>query len=87
MKNEPSLSLVDLRNLVMSEWDPIGVKGIPEAADEYDAYLSEMRQLVMSGASAQMLFEYLWKIETQRMGLTGDRENTLKFSGRLSELR
>lgn len=85
MKNE--LGLVDLRNLVMSEWDPIGVKGIPEAADEYDAYLGEMRQLVMSGASAQMLFEYLWKVETQRMGLTGDRENTVKFAGRLSELR
>ena len=71
----------------MSEWDPIGVKDIPEAADEYDAYLGEIRQLVMSGASTQLLFEYLWKVETQRMGLTGDRGGTAKFAERLAGLR
>jgi hypothetical protein len=28
-----------LRRLLMREWDPIGVNGIPSARDEYDDYL------------------------------------------------
>ncbi|CDZ67985.1 Hypothetical protein NGAL_HAMBI2605_62680 [Neorhizobium galegae bv. orientalis] len=27
-----------IRKIMLTEWDPIGVSGIPEAQDEYDAY-------------------------------------------------
>ena len=86
MKNNLGLSLGALRDLVMSEWDPIGVKNIPEAADEYDAYLGEIRQLVVTRASTQNIFEYLWQLETQHMGLTGDRARTMKFAENLSKI-
>ena len=29
-----------VRYLLISEWDPIGVQGIAEAADEYDSYVA-----------------------------------------------
>jgi hypothetical protein len=86
MKKKLSLSLEVLRESVMNEWDPIGVKDIPEAADEYDAYLGEIRQLVMANASIQHIFDYLWKVETQTMGLTGNREGTMHFAKHLSKL-
>lgn len=28
-----------IREILMRDWDPIGVHGIPEAADEYDMYI------------------------------------------------
>jgi len=32
----------ELRALLMEEWDPIGVSGVAEAADEYDSYLLQL---------------------------------------------
>ena len=36
---------------LMEEWDPIRVKDIPEAADEYDSHLGEVYGLIVRGAS------------------------------------
>ncbi len=35
----------------MSEWDPIGVKDLPEAADEYDGYLGDVYALIVRDAA------------------------------------
>ena len=37
-----------IRRLLMEEWDPIGVKGIPEAADEYDSYRGAVAGMLRS---------------------------------------
>jgi hypothetical protein len=34
----------------MDEWDPIHVRGVPEAADEYDAYLGQIASRLREGA-------------------------------------
>lgn len=39
-----------LRGLLM-EWDPIGVSGIPEAADEYDCIVSPLLHRLHDGVS------------------------------------
>jgi hypothetical protein len=31
-----------VREILMREWDPIGVAGSPEAADEYDSYVGKV---------------------------------------------
>ena len=28
-----------VKNILMQDWDPIGVQAIPEAQDEYDSYV------------------------------------------------
>jgi hypothetical protein len=53
----------------MAEWDPIGVKDVPEAADEYDSYIGGMFDLLERKASEHELAEYLRRIEVDRMGL------------------
>jgi len=71
-----------VRNALLNEWDPIGVKGIPEAVDEYDGYVAKVCELVTAG-NKQKLIDHLWWIETERMGLTGDRKATEGFAERL----
>jgi hypothetical protein len=40
-----------VRRLLMEDWDPIGVEGIPEAADEYDSYVGVVGQMLRDGAT------------------------------------
>jgi len=32
-----------VREILMRDWDPIGVSRVPEAADEYDRYVGKVR--------------------------------------------
>ena len=57
----------ELRRLLMEQWDPIGVKGSPEAADEYDGYRSGVLQLLRDGATAERIAEHLARIEQTSM--------------------
>ncbi|MCG8422125.1 MAG: hypothetical protein MJE77_29735 [Proteobacteria bacterium] len=75
-----------IREALMNEWDPIGVKGIPDAADEYDSYVPQIHKLLIERKAPDAIFEYLWWLETEHMGLSGDRQATLAFAARLAEL-
>jgi hypothetical protein len=59
-----------IRRVLMEEWDPIGVSGIPEAADEYDTYVGAVGELLHQGASAEKIEAYLREVREERMGLT-----------------
>lgn len=52
----------------MEEWDPIGVKGSPEAASEYDGYRAGVMELLREEASAERIAEHLSGVERERMG-------------------
>ena len=68
-------SRAEVRALLLQEWDPIGVAGIEEAADEYDSYADEAYVMLMDqSASAEALFSYLQMIATEHMGLDDSEE-------------
>jgi hypothetical protein len=75
----------------MREWDPIGVQGIPEAADEYDSYIGKAYAMLMDEhASAAAIEAYLLKIATEYMGMdaTDDLiERCARTASHLIELR
>ena len=49
-----------VRELFMAEWDPIGVKGVEEAADEYDNYVAKAYVMLMGEcATAEQIDSYL----------------------------
>ena len=58
-----------IRRLLMEEWDPIGVCGIAEAADEYDGYLGAVGRMLREGATRSELESYLTDIREHHMGL------------------
>jgi hypothetical protein len=56
-----------IREILMGQWDPIGVDGIPEAADEYDGYIGGVYELLRNGATPTALSDYLRSIEVVQM--------------------
>jgi hypothetical protein len=62
----------ELRDLVMREWDPIGVSDAPEARDEYDGYLGRIAERLRREAPAEEIAELLGSFRTADMGLRSD---------------
>ena len=74
--NNSQRSQDEIKKILMKEWDPIGIANIPEAQDEYDAYIRQVYHLLIKKASWQQIFDYLWWVETDHMALLGDRQKT-----------
>jgi hypothetical protein len=55
-------------------WDPIGVSDIPEARDEYYDYVPNVLSLLRAEAGVDRIAAYLVDVETDRMGLGGNKE-------------
>jgi hypothetical protein len=65
-----------VREVLMRDWDPIGVAGIKGAADEYDAYVGRAYVMLMDErANAEAIAAYLFGIATDHMGLSRDGAN------------
>jgi hypothetical protein len=75
-----------IREVLLNEWDPIGVAQIPETADEYDSYVPTIYKMLISRVPKHELFDYLWWLESEHMGLTGDRGRTEEFTNRLLDI-
>jgi len=56
-----------LRHLLMAEWDPVGVRGVPKARDEYDSYLGLVADRLRTGAPAERIADLLAEIRTETM--------------------
>lgn len=75
-----------VRMLLLSDWDPIGVKDMPSASSEYNAYVQEICGMLRDGGDRHVIFEYLWRLETEHMGLAGNRNSTSLFAAQLLTL-
>jgi hypothetical protein len=62
-----------IHDILLKEWDPIGIANVPEASDEYDSYVPGVYKRLISRVSEDDLFDHLWMIETEQMGLCGNR--------------
>ncbi len=71
----------------MKEWDPIGVSDTPEAQGEYDSYVPHIYSQLIHRRPEQEIFDNLWEIETNYMGLCGNRNQTDRVVRLLVELR
>jgi hypothetical protein len=57
-----------VRRLLMHEWDPIGVRNWPEAADEYDSYVGVVGRMLHDAGTAAEIERYLTNIREEHMG-------------------
>ena len=63
-----------VREILMREWDPIGVADIPEAADEYDSYVGEVYVMLMDRrATQEQIAAYLYDIAANHMDCASPR--------------
>jgi hypothetical protein len=58
-----------IRAILIDRWDPLGVAGVPEAADEYDTYAGQVGGMLRRGTTPDGLDAYLRGIREDFMGL------------------
>jgi hypothetical protein len=75
-----------VRRILLQEWDPIGIRDVPEAQDEYDSYVFEICAMLREGKTTGKLYEHLRWIESERMGLDGDARHTEWIAKMLTSL-
>lgn len=59
--------------VLLHDWDPIGVSAIPEAADEYRGYVRGVYDVAVGTRSARAIAQHLVDMERGHMGLSGWR--------------
>lgn len=69
-----------INKLLLEEWDPIGIRYTSGAEDEYSQYAHYLYKIIQHSNSHRELFEYLWNIETEYMGLNGNKTKTEEFA-------
>jgi hypothetical protein len=59
-----------VREVLMEEWDPVGVRDAPQAQDEYDSYVRRVYVMLMDErATREAIAAYLFDIAADHMGL------------------
>ena len=75
-----------VRTILLNDWDPIGVAGIHQAADEYDRYVGPIARMIAAGSSIPELAKHLVEIEVGAMGLKGDQGRARIVAAKLRNL-
>ena len=70
--------IAGIREILLADWDPIGVREFPEkyrraANDEYDSYIAPLIEMLSAGKSVQDVADFLYDVEVRRMGRRRDR--------------
>lgn len=72
----------------MTVWDPIRVKGVPEAQDEYDQYVGHVFTLLTQHKSDDLILDYLTKVVNDNMRLgPADKQEMLPTMQALRAIR
>ncbi len=72
--------------VLIRDWDPIHIQGVPEAQDEYDGYVGGIYRLLAKGASESEVAEHLASIESDLVGFSTSAEALLPVARRLKEI-
>jgi len=75
-----------VEEVLMSDWDPIGVAGFPEAKGEYDSYIGRVLMLLERKGAPEEIADYLDSIVTTQMGLVARRDHSMKVAQKLLAL-
>ena len=75
-----------IREILLREWDPIGVRDEPRARDEYDAYIGGVYRLLASEASPRSVAEHLARVEAEQMGLGAPADKLMDVATKLCAL-
>jgi hypothetical protein len=68
---------VEIRHVLLSVWDPIGVGDIPEAQNEYDGYVVRVYELLTGNAPRSELIDYLYWAVHDNMELGSARRSDM----------
>ncbi len=79
MNDEDSRRIrLQIRRVLLDEWDPIGIKDEPNAQDEYDGYIPRIYELLLKDAPNAELSEYLYWVAHDRMGFEQSKASDMQ---------
>lgn len=82
-KNPPLTFWVDIKKILLRDWDPIGISLVSEVKDddnEYDSYIPDVYALLNSGKNVDEISKYLMSVEINRMGITPDQGEDMRVN-------
>ncbi len=59
-----------IETVLLREWDPIGVAGVPAAQDEYRSYVRPVYDIALKTRSPRAIADFLAETERKTMGLS-----------------
>lgn len=68
---------LQIRRVLLEEWDPIGIAEDPLAQDEYDGYLGGIYNFLEQNATEAEIVHHLHLTETLNMGMQGQSKEKL----------
>ena len=77
---------VEVCKILMEHWDPIEIRDVPAAQDEYDTYALSFAQMILDKKPRSEISKRLLEIETAAMGLRGNKDRALSVADRLLTL-
>lgn len=75
-----------IRKVLVDEWDPIGVRGVPGAVDEYDSYIGRIYQILRGSRSTIEIVDFLARIELEEVGVQTSGEVRSQVATKLLDL-
>jgi hypothetical protein len=66
-----------IRQVLVEEWDPLGIRADPSSHPAYDCYVQDLTLLVLGGGSDADIADYFRGVETDRLRLGGVDEPRL----------
>jgi hypothetical protein len=75
-----------IRQILLTDWDPIGICDVRQAQDEYDDYVGRIAEMLTNSRSIAETSEYLLHVETNVLGLPGNRERARAVAAKLSNV-
>jgi hypothetical protein len=75
-----------VREILLREWDPIGVENAPLAQDEYDSYIPVICRMIIEKRGISELADHLSELTTVNMGLTTNDDACKKVAESLVKL-
>jgi hypothetical protein len=85
MRNFKRLS-DEIRHILATEWDPIGIHDVAATKDEYERYVGILMKMLLANESPEALRERLLQIERKEMGLPGNSGRALSAAQKLKEI-
>jgi len=70
-------------DILWSDWHPIGVNDVDDARTEYQSYVPEILDLVISGANHMEIANRLFQLEIENMGLIGSMEHCIAVADKI----
>ena len=77
---------VAIQDILLNDWDPLVVRGLPGQRGAYDEFIGTLMGMVLEGAPATEICGYLLAVEQNLTGRPGDRVRTLAVARALEAL-